>query len=69
TGIFQPADVGQQRIIKHFLRQEALQFMIDSHSAQISKGLTPEQVKFTTSAPVLRDASVKSVVKAYNFMT
>ncbi|KAG6811293.1 hypothetical protein H0H93_014474 [Arthromyces matolae] len=39
---------------------------------QVEKGLTPEQVKFTTSLPVLRDASVqpmaweKCTVKEFN---
>jgi hypothetical protein len=35
---------------------------------QITQGLTIEQVKFTMSLPVLRDASVGSMVSLYNFL-
>lgn len=69
TGIAQPADVGLQRVIKHDLQQRALQFLVDSHTAQIDGGLTPEQVKFTTSLPILRDASVEPIVEAYKFLS
>lgn len=58
TGIFQPADVGLNRIIKHRLKQHQTEYLVDSHQKQIDSGLTMEQVKFTTSLPVLRDASV-----------
>ncbi|EPS95422.1 hypothetical protein FOMPIDRAFT_1132449 [Fomitopsis schrenkii] len=67
TGIFQPADIGLNRVIKHRLRQSALEFLVESHTAQISKGLTPEQVKITTSIKTLRDASVAPLVSIYNF--
>lgn len=69
TGIFQPADVGLQRIIKHQLRQAALRFLVAEHRKQVKSGLTPEQVKVTTSLPVLRDASVRGIVDAWQFMT
>ncbi|KAF7793930.1 hypothetical protein EIP86_005052 [Pleurotus ostreatoroseus] len=68
TGIFQPADVGIQRPVKHHLRQWALKFLVDSHTKQIESGLTPEQVRFTTSMPVLRDASVAPLVDVWKFM-
>jgi hypothetical protein len=69
TGIFQPADVGLNRVIKHCLKQHQTQFLVDSHQQQIKNGLMPEQVKFTTSLPVLRDASVAASVDVYDFMT
>ena len=39
------------------------------HQQQINSGLTTEQVKFSTSLPVLRDASVAGIVSIFNFMT
>ena len=42
---------------------------MDSHQTQIAAGLTPNDVKFSTSLPVLRDATVAGIVDVYNFMT
>ena len=46
-----------------------MRYLVDSHQTQIASGLAPEQVKFTTSLPALRDASVAGVVEVYDFMT
>jgi hypothetical protein len=67
TGIFQPADVGLQRVIKQYIRQEVLQFLVANHFQQRKAGLGAEQVKVTTSLPVLRDASVQPIVSLYKF--
>jgi predicted site-specific integrase-resolvase len=69
TGIFQPADVGLNRVIKHHLKQYQTQYLVDSHKQQMKSGLTADQVKITTSLPVLQDASVAGVVGVYEFMT
>ncbi|KDQ60203.1 hypothetical protein JAAARDRAFT_46004 [Jaapia argillacea MUCL 33604] len=42
-------------------------WLVDCHCEQIDKGLSPEQVKFSTSLPVLHDASVQPAVNVYNF--
>lgn len=69
TGQLQPADVGLNRVIKHRLKQAQMQYLVESHQKQIADGLKPEQVKFTTSLPALRDASVAGIVEVYDFMT
>ena len=46
-----------------------MQFLVDSHQTQIAAGLTPNDVKFSTSLPVLRDATVAGIVDVYDFMT
>ena len=69
TGIFQPADVGLNRVIKHRLKQHQTKNLVESHQQQINSGLTTEQVKYTTSLPVLRDASVAGIVSVCNLMT
>lgn len=68
TGIFQPADVGLQRVIKHQLRQAALRYLVAEHQKQLKAGTTPDQVKFSTSLPVLRNASVRGIVDAWKYM-
>ena len=68
TGIFQPADVGLQRIIKHRIRQAQLLSLVKCHMDQRGSGLATEQVQFTTSLPVLRDASVSHIVSAWDFL-
>jgi hypothetical protein len=68
TGIFQPQDVGIQRVAKHKLKQSMLQYQIDCHQAQVATGISPENVTFTTSYPVLRDASVQTCVDLYNWL-
>ncbi|KAG5633951.1 hypothetical protein H0H81_004242 [Sphagnurus paluster] len=53
TGIFQLADVGIQQILKHYLCQQTLNYLVASHKMQLASGLTPRQVKFTTPLPML----------------
>ena len=65
----QPADIGLNCIIKYWLKQAQMQYLVDTHQKQITSGLTPEQVKFSTSLPKLRDASVAGIVDVYDFMT
>ncbi|TFY54269.1 hypothetical protein EVG20_g9774 [Dentipellis fragilis] len=68
TGIFQPADVGLQRIIKHRLAQEELHFLVAEHEKQIDNGLMPEQVKITTSYLMLRDATMRPFITIWDFL-
>ena len=46
-----------------------MQFLVDSHQTQIAAGLTPNDVKFSTSLPVLCDVTVAGIVDVYDFMT
>ncbi|KAG6863222.1 hypothetical protein C0993_012433, partial [Termitomyces sp. T159_Od127] len=68
TGIFQPADVGLQRIVKHMLKQQTVEYMLSSHKEQLQHGITPESVKITNSIGPLRDATVAGLVHVYDFM-
>jgi hypothetical protein len=67
TGVFQPADVGLNRVIKHFLRQENLQRFVNAYQAQVDSGITPDQVKFTTSLTELCDKSVHPLINMYEY--
>ena len=69
TWIFQPADVGLNCVIKHQIKQHQTEYLAATYQEQIDSGLMSEQVKLTTSLPVLQDASVNGIVKVYEFMT
>jgi hypothetical protein len=45
-----------------------MNFLVNEYQKQITSGLTPTQVKFSTSLPVLRDATVAGIVDVYDFM-
>ncbi|KAE9389251.1 hypothetical protein BT96DRAFT_947016 [Gymnopus androsaceus JB14] len=68
TGKFQPADVGLQCPIKHKLKTALFEWMVLVHSEKLAAGAKPEEIKMSTSLPVLRDASVAGLVKTYDFM-
>ena len=61
--------MGLNQVIKHRLKQHQTQYLVDSHQQQMKSGLTADQVKFTTSLPVLRDVSVAGVLSVYDIMT
>ena len=50
-------------------KQLHMQFLVDSHQTQITAGLTSNNVKFSTSLPVLHDATVTGIVDVYDFIT
>ncbi|KAF7333374.1 DDE superfamily protein [Mycena venus] len=68
TGVFQPQDVGIQRVAKHHLRQSMLEYLVHCRESQVAAGITPENVTFTSSYPVLRDASVRACVDLYDWL-
>jgi hypothetical protein len=55
-------------MIKHWLKQSQMNFLVNKYQKQIASGLTPTQVKFSTLLPVLHDATVAGIVDAYDFM-
>ncbi|KAJ6471333.1 hypothetical protein C8R45DRAFT_836409, partial [Mycena sanguinolenta] len=67
TRLFQPADVGLQRVAKHILKQDSLDYLVDIFHTQRARGVAPKDIKFPSSLPVLRDATVRGLVKMYDF--
>ena len=51
------------------LKQCQLKYLVDAYSKQVVSGLTPKQVKISTSKLELWDASVAGIVEAYEFMS
>ncbi|KAI5894823.1 uncharacterized protein SCHCODRAFT_01088127 [Schizophyllum commune H4-8] len=67
TGIFQPLDVGIQRVLKHSMRKAAHKDLVKEASEQIEAATSG--VKLDTRLPVLRDYAVRWMVQAYHDIT
>ncbi|KAF5363151.1 hypothetical protein D9758_008366 [Tetrapyrgos nigripes] len=65
TGIFQPADVGLQHVLKHQLKQELFQHLVEQQRVQIKAGIKLEDASFNTKLGPLRDGTVGALVKAW----
>jgi hypothetical protein len=65
TGLFQPCDVGIQRVLKLAIRRSALQDIINDTTGQLGHGVEPSMVTFEKSLPVVRDRSVRWLVHGY----
>jgi hypothetical protein len=68
TGLLQPQDVGLQRVAKHKLKQSMLEYLFRSYEEQIAARITPENVVFSSSYPVLRNALVRACVDLYAWL-
>jgi hypothetical protein len=67
TGLLQPADIGLPRVSKHILKQDLLDYLVDVFKTQSANGVAPKDLKFPSSLPVLRNATVRGLVKLYDF--
>jgi hypothetical protein len=65
TGLFQPCDVGIQRVLKLAIRHAALQDVINNTMEQLEQGIEPRMVTFEKSLPIIRNSSVSWLVKGY----
>ncbi|KAF8242660.1 hypothetical protein K440DRAFT_564808, partial [Wilcoxina mikolae CBS 423.85] len=68
TSVFQPCDVGLQRIFKHIIRQEASKFFIQEVQQQLNTGVQPENVKTSTALGILRDQTPHWIRTAANYL-
>jgi hypothetical protein len=64
TGVWQPLDVGIQRLMKLSIKRAAHRDIVDEAAGQIQAGLPPHEIKLNTTLPVLRDRSVGWIVQA-----
>jgi len=65
TGLFQPCDVGIQRVLKLAIRHSALQDIINNTMEQLGQGVEPNMVTFEKKLPTVRNNSVRWLVKGY----
>ncbi|KAG9118568.1 hypothetical protein FRC07_006863 [Ceratobasidium sp. 392] len=68
TGEFQPADTMLQRIVKHVIKQAALDFFAGWATRLLKNGAKPEQVVLPNDLPTLRNASVAWTLEAYHYL-
>lgn len=64
TGIWQPLDVGIQRVLKQSIKRSSHQDIVDEATAQLANGTAPTELKLDTRLGVLRDRSVGWIVNA-----
>ena len=65
TGLFQPCDVGIQRVLKLAIRRSALQDIINDTMEQLGHGIEPSKVTFEKRLGIIQDHSVKWLVNGY----
>ena len=65
TGLFQPCDVGIQRVLKLAIRRTALQDVINDTTEQLGHGVEPSKVTFEKRLPVVRNRSIRWLVNGY----
>ncbi|KAJ6535204.1 hypothetical protein DFH09DRAFT_890084, partial [Mycena vulgaris] len=69
VGVLTPHPEIVQEIVTHHLRQSQLNYLVRCHQQQLAAGITPENVRFSSSYPVLRNASVRACVELYDWLT
>jgi hypothetical protein len=65
TGLFQPCDVGIQRVLKLAIRRSALKDIVNDTMQQLKGGVEPGKVVFEKRLPIIQDHSVGWLVNAY----
>ncbi len=66
TGLFQPCDVGLQRIFKHSLKISAHDDVVQEVLGQLKEGKAVSDIKIETTLGVLRDRTVHWLWTAFN---
>ena len=66
TGIFQPCDVGIQKLFKAAVRCRQHEDIIEETLQQLKQGIAPDRLRLDTQLGTLRDRSVRWLVEAYN---
>ncbi|KAF8187559.1 hypothetical protein K438DRAFT_1595277, partial [Mycena galopus ATCC 62051] len=64
TGVWQPLDVGIQRLLKLSIKRSAHRDVVDEALQQIKADTPPHAIKLDTTVTTLRDRSVGWVVQA-----
>ena len=67
-GIFQPCDVGLQRLFKHSEKQSASQFFVKHIQNERLKGVMPGKIRLPTKLAELQDQTPTWYVKRVDFL-
>ncbi len=68
TGLFQPCDVGLQRLFKHTVKQSASQFFVDHIQRKQIHKTAPEDIRLPTKIGILRDATPLWIMNAIQYL-
>jgi len=66
TGIFQPCDVGIQRVLKHAMRRTALTHVVKETEEELASGADPTSIVLSKGIEVVRDRCIEWMVNGYN---
>lgn len=66
TGVFQPCDVGIQRVLKHAIRKAALSHVVNETIAHLEQNRDPGMIVLEKGIRELRNRSVEWLVSGYN---
>jgi hypothetical protein len=66
TGLWQPLDVGVQRVMKQSIKRSAHRDVVDEFLAYLADGKPPNELLLDTRLPTLRNRSLGWVVEAYH---
>src|SRR6202040_1845019 len=66
TGLWQPLDVGIQRVLKQSMKRSAHKDIVDETIAHLDAGTPLGMFKLDTTLGTLRDRSVGWILNAYN---
>ncbi|KDQ16767.1 hypothetical protein BOTBODRAFT_106566 [Botryobasidium botryosum FD-172 SS1] len=69
TGLFQPCDVGIQRILKLVIKWAAHADIVNETLAMLDRGITPELIVLDKRVATMRDRSVRWVVEAHKALS
>ena len=65
TGLFQPCDVGIQRVLKHTMKKTALSHIVKETVAHMNDNKDPATIILTKTVKVLRNRSVEWLVNGF----
>jgi hypothetical protein len=68
TGLFQPADVGLQRVFKHIVKRSASDFFVATICKKLKAGVTPNMAAPPSDLPTLRNATIGWFLDAWKYL-
>lgn len=66
--VFQPCDVGLQRVVKHIIRREASKFFVSEVREQLKTGTLPTNIKLSHRLSILRNQTPSWLMNAIDYL-
>lgn len=68
TGLFQPADVGLQRVFKHIVKRSASDFFVATICKKLKAGIAPNTAAPPSDLPTLRNATIGWFLDGWKYL-